>query len=252
VPESAGAVQPARGWCGDFYDSFWWALFAGPIGIGVGALFQSRALVAALPVVLMFPAYWRGLSKGSAPRVFLLSVIWAAMLSASVIAWTLISPGSAGASILKAVPYRDEMFTLDSHRHRPGRRSGPVSSVSFDPSASFRRRVAGVGRLPGIAHGQRAHELHELLRRLRRAGVRESSVGILVGWHPWSILRVVGFVAIGVSLSLPLLRRRLTGFHHKLMVLGLGLVIIDAIVKAFSRGALGASSAVPSLVRSSG
>lgn len=54
-----------------------------------------------------------------------------------------------------------------------------------------------------------------------------------IGWHPWAVLRVVGFVLIGVALSEPLVRGQweALGRNRRWWLWGLALCIADTLLK---------------------
>ena len=66
---------------------------------------------------------------------------------------------------------------------------------------------AGDRRRAGDADGRGADELHGPLRRHAGRRQRASGADAVLGWHPWAVIRVISFVAIGVVLSAPLLSR---------------------------------------------
>jgi hypothetical protein len=62
------------------------------------------------------------------------------------------------------------------------------------------------------------------------------ATSVLLGWHPWAVVRVIGFVIIGVVLSGVALSR-LMGFpyslgrHRRWLYLSAGLLALDIVLK---------------------
>jgi hypothetical protein len=59
---------------------------------------------------------------------------------------------------------------------------------------------------------------------------------MILGWHPWAVVRIASFVAIGVTLSAPLLSR-LGGFRvdwrdaRRLLLIAFGGLLLDVTIK---------------------
>jgi hypothetical protein len=58
---------------------------------------------------------------------------------------------------------------------------------------------------------------------------KNSRIAFFLGWNPWSIVRVLAFLWLGVGLSLPLLSRR--QFSFPAMLLGIAGIILDILLK---------------------
>jgi hypothetical protein len=224
----SGSAPGAEPWMA----SRWWFVLSAPLGVGLGAASGLPLLVAVLPVLGMYPAYVRSLHRPSPIGAFGLSLLWAAALSASVIAWTLVDPDSAGAHVFHAQPYRKEM--LDWIRTGHGSEGDPrqflplhaVHFLLFAAGALVSGGLLGLV-LGSVLMGYMSHYVGSVALLSPRP-----VLAVLAAWHPWSVIRVIGFVACGVALSLPLLERRLGAVHRPLLLIGLGLIVLDAALKA--------------------
>ena len=133
-------------------------------------------------------------------------LLWAASLAATIIAATAADPARVGAAVLHGPAYRDEMFTYV--RTGEGRESSPGR---FIPQhllhlAAFAVLSAASAGLLGIAMGAVLVAYMSYYVGSLAAGSAPLRAALL-GWPPWSILRVVAFILIGVALSRPLLTR---------------------------------------------
>jgi hypothetical protein len=209
----------------------WFGLSA-PAGIAVGGLLGNPWLVAVLPVILMYPAYWRGLGERPAAHVFGFSLLWAAAVSASIICWTQLSSGASGAAILRGIPYREEMFAW--LHTGVGAEGDPRQFLPQHAAHLGLFVIASLasGGLLGLLMGSVLMGYMSFYVGSVALASGRPLLGAVVGWHPWSVLRVIGFVACGVALSLPLRQRRLRAVDLRLLLVGLALVVVDAVVKA--------------------
>lgn len=65
-----------------------------------------------------------------------------------------------------------------------------------------------------------------------------NALALAAGWHPWAVLRVAGFVSLGVAFSEPLLRRDLAVLRRswRWWTAGFLLVLADMVLKGFAAG----------------
>lgn len=65
------------------------------------------------------------------------------------------------------------------------------------------------------------------------AAAAGTSWAILAGWHPWAVLRVAGFILVGVGFSEPLLLRSPRALKHnrRWWLAGFGLCLADLVAK---------------------
>jgi hypothetical protein len=167
---------------------------------------------------------------------------WAVLLSAGVVAWTEAAPKSAAGGIVRAEPYRVEMFewieTGVGKENEPSRfvpehllHLGAFALLAW-ASGGYLGLVLGAGLTGYMSYfvGSFALSSGRLV------------TGALLAWVPWSVIRVVAFVILGSVLA----RRRLSGqgtvFARRewlwLAAAGMGLVA-DLLLKWWSAPAYG-------------
>ena len=166
-----------------------------------------------LPVLVAVPAWVvmaRRLMDGLRGEAIALVSLWAFLLAASGIAATVLWPDKAAAVILNGTAYRDEMFGWLASGE--GRESSPsifipqhllhaaIFCILSLATASTASLVMGA-----MLMNYMSFYVGELILRCAASG--DLPAAILLGWNPWSALRVLSFIALGVVLSEPLLTR---------------------------------------------
>ena len=109
---------------------------------------------------------------------------------------------------LRGADYRTEMF--DWVRTGVGAESSPsvfIPAQARDAAIFSAAALAtgGVLAMPmgAVLMNQMGHYVGALAAWSARPGVT-----MILGWHPWAVIRIVSFVVIGVVLSMPLMGRR--------------------------------------------
>ena len=203
---------------------------------------QGRVLLPALATLFVYPVMAALLLRGRRLAALAAALLWAASLSISIIAATRRDPVSMQHVVLNGPAYRDEMFAFI--RSGSGRESDPARFVPQHVLhfLAFSLVAAGTGGLLGIALGAiLVGYMSYYVGALAAAGGAPWTA-LLLGWPPWAILRVVGFVLVGIGLAEPLLlaaRRRLDGaaaarlpYRPWYIVAGL-LLVGDVLLKFF-------------------
>lgn len=197
-----------------------------PGGNERGAVWPALLLWASAPILSWFPVvlggagwltpllsgtaawlYLRREHRGPRPRVILVLLTWVALLSASLIFLTLRLPESAAALIPHGVQYWEEM--------RPyvatgvGKESTPSM---FIPEHLTHLLAFGLGSvisagLGGLILGAFLTGYMSFYVGRLAASSTSPLLAALLGWHPWSLLRVIAFVILGVSLARVMLAR---------------------------------------------
>lgn len=174
-----------------------------------------------LPVLIAAPAWVvmaRRLREGRRGEAIALVTLWAFLLAASGIACTLFWPDKAAEAILNGTAYRDEMFIWLATGE--GRESSP--SV-FIPQHLLHATLfcflsiatAGAASLVmgAMLMNYMSFYVGELMLRCADSG--HLAAAILLGWNPWSAVRVVSFIVLGVALGETLLFRFTGGAHEE-------------------------------------
>jgi hypothetical protein len=200
--------------------------------IGVPALVPI--LNAAVPWWLMAGS----LGRGEVRRAIAIMLVWALTMGATstVMAAAGWSRRAEGRELFLRSQYRDEMIQWV----RTGR--GPESQPSvFVPRHLGYAAVFSVASIAtaGIASMPMGAVLMNQMGEYVGAMTAQSVnpfASALLGWHPWAVVRIIGFVMIGVVLSGPLLSRfRGVPFsladHRGWLQLGVALLVLDLLLK---------------------
>ena len=212
------------------------ALLAPP-ALALAVAIGGQAGLPILATAAVYPLMAHLVLRGRVAAAVVAVLLWALTLSASIIALSALSPGSAAGLVFHGAAYRDEMFRYI--REGYGRESDPAL---FVPQHLL--HLAGFVVLSLISGG-----LLGILMGAILVGYMSYYVGALVGaggapltawllgWPPWAILRMVAFVMLGVALSRPLLlamsrRQASFGDWRSLYVAAAALLLSDVVLKA--------------------
>jgi hypothetical protein len=181
---------------------------------------------------------------GDYRKALLAGLAWAALLSAGVIAWTERAPRAAGRGIVNAEPYRIEMFGWIE----PGR-GKENEPARFLPEhllhlAGFAVLTAATGGYLGLALGALLTGYMSYFVGAFAFSAGRPVLGALAAWVPWSVVRVVAFVALGTVLARLLLARggaepAIGPRERRWIAAALGGIVIDVVVKALAAPAYG-------------
>lgn len=191
---------------------------------GVGA--WVLPFVAPLTVWLPFR---RAVREERSSAAFAIALLWALLLSAGIVTMVQCAPQRAAQAILHGEPYRAEMFAwiqtgagaeVDPHRFLP------VHALHL--TAFLLVSVASGGYL-GLVLGAGLVGFMSYFVGSFAAASASPLGGALVAWVPWSVVRVLSFVLLGVLAARPVLLRRRWPFGATEIRLGLlalaGLVV---------------------------
>lgn len=204
------------------------------------------ATLVAWPVLAILVA--RGRRAAAAGAV----LAWAATLSATLIVMTAPAPAGMDPMVLNGPAYRDEMFGFI--RTGAGREADPGQFVPQHllHVTAFALLAVLSGGLLGIAMGAALVGYMSFYVGSLAAACPGSLLPYVAGWPPWAILRVAGFVLIGVVLAEPAiaaLHRRAGGpstaksrwwvdprgprFARRALGLAFGLLLADIAMKTW-------------------
>lgn len=185
------------------------------------------ALAAWLPLVA-------ALRRGRRRVAALVVVAWAVLLAGGTAALEVWRPGSCAALFPRAAEYQQEMLTW------AGSGEGCESNVAcFLPkhllhAALFAGATVATGGYLGLVFASVLFGWMGAyaggLAALSPAPVSAA----MLAWHPWAVVRVAGYIALGVALAEPLVGLgvpRLPGWRRWLLA-GLAGLALDVILKA--------------------
>ena len=176
-----------------------------PAAVLVARAGSGPILLPLLATLAIYPVLALLLAQGRRPAAAIATLLWAASLSASVIAMTARRPEAMEPVVLNGAAYRDELF--DFIRTGQGRESDPASFVPqhvLHLGAFCALALVSAGLL-GIALGAVLVGYMSFYVGSLAAAGGAPALAFALGWPPWAILRVVAFVLLGVVLAEPLL-----------------------------------------------
>lgn len=151
-----------------------------------------------------FPLMVAAFRRGDLRLAVLRMLVWALTMGASATLLSYLRPQHAEATFLRAGAYRAEMFTwVMTGRGAESTPSAFIPQQARDAAlfAALALATGGVLAMPmgAVLMNYMGHYVGALA-----ASSRRPLATMLLGWHPWAVIRVVSFVVIGVVLSAPL------------------------------------------------
>ncbi|WP_138499684.1 hypothetical protein [Nostoc sp. PA-18-2419] len=187
-----------------------------------------------------YPIFFLEVRRQQYKSAFWWMLLWGVLQSTAVIVATAIAPQTAAKAILRGQSYTIEML----HWIRTG--EGTEGSLSlFLPDHLLQYGifcilcVVTLSSVALIFGTWMLNYMNFYVAQLVKLSAKPWLAAIL-GWYPWSILRIIGFIATGVALAalgLNLLTRirgevPKSAFPKFYMLIGIGFVIADIVVKA--------------------
>jgi hypothetical protein len=193
------------------------------------------------PLLQALPAWWvllGDLKQGRPARGAFRMLAWALLVSLTVIAISLSAPGTAERGVIRGAAYRDEMFSWI--RTGIGAESDPsrfLPEHALHYAAVLGLSFATAGTAGLLLGTVLLNYMNFYVGSLIHASGTPVAA-ILVGWPPWSVLRVAGFILGAVAATHLVLGRVLRRVPWdprgatRMILASLGLVLADAAVKA--------------------
>jgi len=193
-------------------------------------------LLPLLQVAPAFPIMVQDLRARRRLLAILHMLTWALAIAVTMEALALHSPESGAASVLHGAAYRDEMVRWV--RTGIGRESTPSQFIPehLVHLTAFVALAILSGGLLGLVMGAVMMNYMSFYVGSLMALAEQPGTVLLYGWPPWAILRVAGFVILGVVLSGPALRRFAGmpfrwGDQRSLLLAGAGALLLDLLLK---------------------
>ena len=183
---------------------------------GITVLSYGLGWLIGVPAVMPFlnaAAAWllmvRRIVRGDVQHAIALMLIWAAVMAvtATIMAAAGWSKTRDGRDLFLRSSYRDEM--LQWVRTGEGAESRPSEfvPVHLAHAAVFTITAVATGGALAMPMGAAlVNQMSEYVGALAASAPHPVLVAVL-GWHPWAVLRVIGFVILGVLLSGPVIAR---------------------------------------------
>jgi len=207
------------------------------LSYALGALIGIPVLLPLLNAAAGVPFMIQALRRGDLPLAVARMLLWALAMGVCATLWSFARPTQSEALILRGEAYRVEMFSWVMTGK--GEESTPSRFLPrhLAHAAVFAALALSTGSLLAMPMGAVLMNYMGHYVGALAAASRHPGWVMVLGWHPWSIIRIISFVAIGVVLSVPLLSRvtviRIDGRLAKRW-LGLAAVglIVDVALKA--------------------
>jgi hypothetical protein len=203
-----------------------------------GALIGQPFLV---PFLNAAPAWWLmagELRAGRVTNAIATMLIWAAAMAVIATAWSaLVAPESPEDNhVFLRSEYRTEM--LRWVRTGQGPEGDPAVFVPQHLASAAMFSLAALATGGALAMPMGAVLMNSMGDYVGSMAHRSAhpAASIVLGWHPWAVIRIIGFVIIGVVLSGPVLAR-VWRFPFSLRAqwgwlrIGAGLLVLDIALK---------------------
>jgi hypothetical protein len=217
-----------------------------PAVVALTVAARERFLLPVLATAVIYPFMARLILHGRRGAAAGAALLWAVSLSVCVIVLAARDPAGTEGLVIHGAAYRDEMFGFI--RSGAGRESDPKLFLlqHLLHLGAFGLLAVGTGGILGLALGAiMVGYMSYYVGSLAAAG-GGSGIALALGWPPWAILRVVGFVLLGVALARPgieaiarlharrsgVAAARLQPAGRAWYLASLGLLVLDAALKA--------------------
>jgi len=218
-----------------------WLTGGPPAAVAIGFVLGQAWLLPFLGAAVAYPVFLDRVRKGAFRAAFGWMLYWTLIQSLSV-GWGLrLAPERAAASVARGPSYAAEMLhwarTGDGAESRP-REFLPIHARHFAGFTVLTAVTAGAG---GLVLGTWLLDYMNYYVGSLVAASTKPWLAAVLGWHPWAVLRVIGFIALAVAMAPLGLRwgRRLRKLpadgippvSRGFLALGLGLIVADALLK---------------------
>jgi hypothetical protein len=197
---------------------------------------------ALLPFLLaapLFPGFAGAVRRGDDHAALSSVLVWALALVLCATTVSMLWPMEAEAAILRSRQYAEE--TVEWVRTGEGPEGSPAlflprHALVFVLFSVLSVATGGAGAL--VLGAAQLNYMSYYVASLCRLGGGAPAL-LILGWPPWSLVRVIAFVALGTALARPLLARvrpRPDPPHRfclPLLWAGVGGVLLDIVLKAF-------------------
>lgn len=208
-------------------------LFSYALGWAIGV----PILIPILNTLASYPFMVQALKRGDLRLAVARMLIWALTMGVAATGLSYARPAETGRLFIRAQAYRAEMFEWVLTGR--GAESTPSAFIPQHAghAALFSALTLASGGALGMPMGAvLMNYMGHYVGTLAETSARPAQT-ILLGWHPWAVIRIVSFVVIGVVLSAPLLSR-IAKFRvdwaagRRLLALAGGGLVLDVVLKA--------------------
>lgn len=214
-------------------------LFAGTIAAtAIGFLTGNKILLPVLQIAVAYPVLYTLLSHELRKRAIILMLFWAFCMAVTVVTASVSYQAQAANSIFYGTTYTEEMFHwIQTGQGAEGNpvQFVPIHLLHFVVFALLSLLTASILSL--LMGALLMNYMSFYVGSLILAS-HDRWTAALMGWHPWSAIRVAAFVILGVILAEPLIckiRKReyeYVGIRPYFWIALHGLVL-DILIKGF-------------------
>jgi hypothetical protein len=203
----------------------------------LGALLGIPVLIPILNTAAGVPFMILALRKGDLRLAVARMLLWALAMGVCATLWSYARPAQTDALFLRGESYRTEMFQWVLTGK--GAESAPSQFIPQQAghAAIFSALAVATGGLLAMPMGAvLMNYMGHYVGALASAS-RHPVWTIVLGWHPWAVIRIISFVVIGVVLSVPLLSRITaigidTRLAKRLLYVSAAGLVVDVVLKA--------------------
>jgi len=177
------------------------------LSYAVGWALGVPVLLPILNTLASFPFMVLALQRGDLHLAVARMLLWALTMAVVATALSYARPVQTGALFLRGEAYQKEMFSWVL----TGQGAESTPSQFIPQQAGHALLFSGLALATG---GAAAMPMGAVLMNdmghyvgVLAATSRRPALTIILGWHPWAVIRVISFVTIGVVLAAPLLSR---------------------------------------------
>ena len=194
-------------------------------------------LVPFLNTAVSFPFMIDALRQGRIRVAIARMLVWAAALGVCAMLLSYARPQETGELFLHGAAYRVEMFTWVMTGQ--GAESRPSQFIPLHARDTAIFAGLAIGTAGALAMPMGAALMNYMGHYVGTLALHSArpALTMVLGWHPWSVIRIVSFVAIGTIPALPLLARLLSfpvdwREPRRLLLWAGGGLIADVILKS--------------------
>ncbi len=173
------------------------------------------ALVPFLNVAPAFPFMIASLGRGRVAEAIGRMLIWAAALAVCATTISYLAPAEAGGLFLRGESYRREMFEFLRSGYGPEGNIRLFLPQHLAHAAVFCALAVATGSLLAMPLGAMLMNYMAYYVGALGAASAHPWKAMALAWVPWAVIRIAGFVALGVVLGGPVLARILR-FEYRL------------------------------------
>lgn len=196
----------------------------------LGWLFDIPVLVPVINTLASYPFMVAALRRGDVRLAIVRMLLWALTMGVCATAMSYARPAETDRLFVRGEAYRVEMHTWVMTGRGAESRPSEFIPQQIEHAVVFSALALLTGGALAMPMGAvLMNYMGHYVGTLAAIGRRPLLLMIL-GWHPWAVIRIASFVVIGVVLSMPLVTRRRPA-QTWLIAAAVGLVV-DIALKA--------------------